>query len=155
MREFATKILVSTLLFHSEAYGLECEVTVPTMEQPDHTLSSTASHHWHGSNELAALIPADGQWAGMGPDRNYFDKFWWWRIGYVARGEEAQPDLTISATRTDGQALKVLITDATSGYGENWDAMLVGMEFPTEGCWKVTGSYQGHELQMTFRVGDE
>jgi hypothetical protein len=97
---------------------------------------------WYGGNNLAALLPVDGIWVGMGPEKNYRDKFWWWRSGYKAR-EEPQPDLSISAMRLDAPAPPVEIDRATNAYGPGWDAMLVGMEFPTGGCWEIRGTYNG------------
>lgn len=135
----------------SSAHGSECAVTVPNMENPFGD-TEVWSHGWYGSSDLAALIPKNGHWVGMGRSKNYGDKFWWWRQGYNAR-KETKPKLTISATKLDGQAPPVLVTDTTHGYGDNWDAMLTGMEFPTHGCWEVIGKYQGHELKITLSVG--
>ena len=137
----------------SPAYGSDCPVTVPDLESPEGTLNSSRYHGWHGTNDLAALIPIDGHWNGMGPERNYFDKFWWWRQGYSAI-KESKPNLIISGARLDGPAPSVLVTDTTSGFDENWNAMLVGMEFPTSGCWEVIGTYHGHQLKLILKVGD-
>lgn len=58
-----------------------CHVTLPESspvappgETPE---SSNSSHAWYGSEALAAFIPRDGIWVGMGPEKNYRDKFWW------------------------------------------------------------------------------
>jgi len=75
------------------------------------------THDWYGSSSLAALIPIDGQWIGVG--NQYANKFWWWREGFDAI-QEAKPDLVISALRLDGPAPPVLISDATSGVGKDW-----------------------------------
>ena len=144
--------LLTMFLVWLPAYGSECPVTVPNMEDPFGTTNPSSSHGWYGSDELTALIPKDGHWVGMGPDRNYSDKFWWWRRGYNAR-KEPNPELIISGTRLDGPASPVLVTDTTNGYGENWSTMLVGMEFPTAGCWEVIGKYGGNELKLIVKVG--
>ncbi len=156
MRGSVFCLVTAGLFFHPGIYASACDVTVPKMSDPIGSLASTNTRFgWHGSNELAALIPGDGNWTGMGSGKNYRDKFWWWRLGFNARSDEAQPDLTIHAHRIDGDAPMVFINNATSGYGESWDAMLVMMEFPTSGCWRVIGSYKGRELHMTLNVGKE
>jgi hypothetical protein len=107
---------------------------------------------WYGSDLLAALVPIDGKWIGMGPERAYRDKFWWWRRGFDARAEW-QPDLVISAVRLDGPASHFELARVTTGYGDEWDAMLFGMEFPSAGCWEVRGTYNGvQELTVVLQV---
>lgn len=64
------------------------------------------------------------------------------RAGYDAH-EDPNPGLTISAVRLDGLAPPMEIENATNARGNGWDAMLVGMEFPTEGCWEILGTYSG------------
>ena len=118
-------------------------------------LSST--HGWFGSERLAAAIPNDGVWIGMGQEEQYADKFWWWRKGYSAF-DEAKPKLKVSAVRLDGQDESLQIHKATNGRGVDgdWDAMLVGMYFPSPGCWKVQGTYKGvHELTLVLKVGND
>ena len=91
----------------------------------------------------------------MGPGRMYGDKFWWWRSGYSAF-EEPRPNLTISAIRLDGVAPDVEINNATNAFGDGWHAMLIGMEFPSAGCWKVVGTYNGsQQLAFVLLVGND
>jgi hypothetical protein len=120
-------------------------------------VNSNSSHAWYGGEALAALIPKNGIWTGMGPEKDFGDKFWWWRLGYDAKVEPV-PDLEITARRLDGSAASIRVSNATSGYSSNrnviWNSMLVGMEFPTSGCWEVTGTYNAVEtLILVFQVG--
>jgi hypothetical protein len=72
----------------------------------------------------------------MGPDRNHGDEFWWWREAYSGH-EEPVPDLP---------APPVSIERATHARIQGGrDLMLTFMEFPTEGCWEVRGTYQGSQ----------
>ena len=132
----------------------ECPVSVAQIEEFEGTLKSSVTHGWHGNENLAALIPADGRWIGMGASYNYRDKFWWWQKGFSAR---VHPDsaLNVSATKLDGSGVQFEAPKATSGYDPNWDAMLVLMEFPSPGCWQVTGVYKGSKLTVTLEVGDD
>jgi len=44
------------------------------------------------------------------------------------------------------------IDAATNAFGEGWSRMLVGMEFPSAGCWQVTAKYvyAGITHDLTF-----
>lgn len=119
--------------------------------------SSNSSHTWYGSEALAALIPKNGIWTGMGPESDFGDKFWWWRLGYDAKVEPV-PNLVIMARKLDGPTASVRVANATSGFSSNrnvmWNSMLVGMEFPTSGCWENTGTYNATEtLTIVVQVG--
>lgn len=135
----------------------ECPVTLPTQgltQDVPWPTEEGSDRAWYGSASLAAFVPTDGIWKGMGPERNYGDKFWWRRAGYDAH-EEAQPKLSIFALRLDGPALVVEIAQATNAYGGGSSVMLVGMEFPTHGCWMLWGTYkppQQRAQQLTVVV---
>jgi hypothetical protein len=109
----------------------DCSVTLPSSSAvlvPNS--ESDGSFAWYGSEALAVRLPADGRWKGMGPSRNFRDKFWIWRRGYDAK-TETRPALTFAGVK-----------------------MLVGMEFPSAGCWQVTATYvyAGITHDLTFVV---
>ena len=133
-------------------FASACPVSMPNLATPAGALPASKSHGWYGTDQLAALIPRDGHWSGMGPARNYGDKFWWWAAGY-SPSDDPVPNLVVSATQLDHQDSYSHSSKATHGYGDDWGAMLVGMEFPRAGCWQVTGSYRGRELRMVLEVG--
>ncbi|MEX0943249.1 MAG: hypothetical protein WD002_11980 [Pseudomonadales bacterium] len=64
--------------------------------------------------------------------------------------------MTITARQLDGDG-SIVIREATNGSNGSdnyrWDAMLVGMQFHSAGCWQVTGQYEGHELDVVLKVG--
>jgi hypothetical protein len=141
--------------------GDECQVTLaessPMAASGALPVSIDSSHAWYGGAALAALIPKNGVWNGMGPEHNYGDKFWWWRSGYDAKAESA-PNLNISARLLDGRNTEIEVSDATSGFSSdpevNWNSILIGMEFPSSGCWEITGMYDGVEsLIIVLHVG--
>ena len=153
MRPRDFSIALATLMLSYTLRATACEVSLPDRNDlPDSLLSVPAGFVWVGSPRLAAKIPESGHWTGMGPDRDYFDKWWWWREGYRAT-EEPDPELIITAVRLDATSRPILIQNATSAVGPGWEAMLVGMEFPTSGCWEVVGTYGDQELRFTFNVG--
>ncbi len=139
----------------SMAAGSACEIELPSSDNLSEPWKSNRAHGfaWFGSDELAAKIPEDGHWVGMGPEHDYGDKFWWWRKGYRAI-EEQRPELVVTANRLDRPAPPVRMDEATNAFGKNWDLMLIGMEFPTAGCWEVIGRYHGRELRFVLKVGD-
>lgn len=137
----------------SAADAADCQVSIPAATGLPDSLEGTDTHVWVGSPGLAALVPKDGHWTGMGADHNYRNKWWWWREGYRAI-DETRPELMILATRLDAPAAPVVRTGATSAFGEDWDRILVGMEFPASGCWDIFASYRGEELRFIFKVGN-
>jgi hypothetical protein len=138
-----------------------CQVTLwadsPVAASGALPIGPDSSHGWYGSEALAALIPKNGKWNGMGPKRNYGDKFWWWRRGFNAKLEPS-PQLVVSARRMDGQEGSFELANASSGYSSNpdsdWNSILIGMEFPSAGCWEIIGTYNDAEtLKFVMQVG--
>ena len=146
-------VLALGLVFPAVSSAFDCPVSVPTMGDPPGTLGSSTSRGWYGTYALAALIPRDGKWTGMGPGHGYRDKFWWWREGYYARSEPL-PDLVVTAEKLPDASIQTASSKATNASGGHWDAMLVLLEFPSPGCWRVTGRYQDERLQVILKVGD-
>ena len=112
----------------------DCPVTSPAQSMvPGAPPFEGPTRAWYGSPRLAALLPANGNWVGMGPERTYGDKFWWWRSGYNAH-EEPMPNLVVSATLLDRTGPNVEVRNATYAFGDGWQSLLVGMEFPSASC---------------------
>ena len=110
---------------------------------------------WYGSSSLWTAIWNDGIWYGLPNDlgSGYTQKIFWWRDGYVWN-EEPQPDLIVTGERLDVEAPPLLASKATNAYANDiGSAMLVGVDFPTGGCWKVTGQYGDAELSFVVWVG--
>jgi hypothetical protein len=133
-----------------------CPVTLPSGSPVDVPNSPSNSYYrWFGSDALAVNLKADGVWRGMGAKRHYRDKLWFWRRGYSAEAEPA-PALTLKAVKLDDgiDPKEFRNTTATNAYGPGWNQMLVGMEFPSAGCWQVTATYVsvGIEQELTFVV---
>ena len=63
------------------------------------------------------------------------------------------PDLTVTGRRLDAPAPPLLVSPPTNadapGLGPS---MLVGVNFPTLGCWKISGTYKGHTLSFVIWV---
>jgi hypothetical protein len=67
--------------------------------------------------------------------------------------EDPEPALLVTAARLDGDAPLVTASKATTASaGDIGSAMLVGVELPTLGCWKINGKYGEEELSFVVWV---
>ena len=113
-----------------------------------------ASETWYGSETLAVMLPVDGVWRGMGPKHNYRDKLFWWSYGF-SPGPES--NLVVKGRRLDGESPAADISRTTNAHSSSlggW-TMLVAVEFPTAGCWEITGEYLGQKLAFIVAVRSE
>jgi hypothetical protein len=136
----------------------DCPLTVPqdpafTAPEPYSPNAPFLTQFWFGSKHLWTALPIDGIWAGLPHNpEGYTQKVFWWREGYVWT-EEPQPDLKVIGERLDASAPPLIVSEATNAYaGDIGSAMLVGVDFPTLGCWKITGYYRDSELSFVVWV---
>jgi hypothetical protein len=99
---------------------------------------------WYGDNDkLAVDLPIDGVYRVPGPDfPNLGAKIAWWR--YLA----GTVDITARRLHATAPEIRTKSTEGYGGSGFNSSAI----EFTSEGCWRVTGSLQGHELSFVMLV---
>jgi hypothetical protein len=109
---------------------------------------------WYGRDSLWTAVPQDATWANLPKNpEGYTQKVFWWRRGY-SWTEEAEPQLAVSGRRIDAPAPPLQASKATNAYaGDIGPAMLVGVDFPTTGCWEITGRYADAELSFVVWVG--
>jgi hypothetical protein len=106
---------------------------------------------WYGSEGLWTALHTNGVWSGL-PDNptGYTQKIVWWREGYIWN-QEPEPSLVVTGKRVDGEAPPFRVADANGVYADDMgSAMMMGVDFPTLGCWEITGQYEDSEL--TFVV---
>jgi len=132
-----------------------CPVTVPqepafTPPEPYDSLGFEGEF-WFGSNSLWTALPQDGTWESLPHNpEGYTQKVFWWREGYVW---DKEPDLTVTGERLDSKTSPLIASKATNAYASDiGSAMLVGVDFPTPGCWKIAGKYGDAELSFVIRV---
>ena len=135
-----------------------CPVTVPqdppfTAPEPYSPNAPFPTQFWFGSEHLWTALPIDGIWAGLPHNpEGYTQKVFWWREGYVWN-EEPEPDLIVTGERLDAIAPRLIVSKATNAYASDiGSAMLVGVDFPTLGCWKITGQYGDAELSFVIWI---
>jgi hypothetical protein len=136
----------------------DCPITVPqdppfAAPAPYSAGSSFDWDFWYGSNSLWTAVPKNGVWFGLPHNpEGYTQKVFWWREGYVWT-EESEPALTVTGERLDAAAPPLNASKATNAYASDiGSAMLVGVDFPTLGCWKITGQYQNSALSFVVWV---
>jgi hypothetical protein len=131
-----------------------CPVTKPTMpfHPPAPALANPpATYHerWYGTPDLWTMLPSGGQvWTANGlpsdPSGAVGNKMFWWSRDWSASKEPA-PAIAVSGLRLDGGGT-FGISGGTNAIADFGIAMLVGVEFPSRGCWQVTATYRGHSL---------
>jgi hypothetical protein len=78
-------------------------------------------------------------------------KTFWWSADW-SPDEEPEPAITVVGTRLDGPGSFTFGpgTNASADFGT---AMLVGIDIPTEGCWRLTATYRDRYLSYVVQVG--
>src|SRR5258708_37218363 len=135
-----------------------CPVTQPHQPMfaappPNQATAPWANEFWYGTESLWTALPRSGAWNGLPHNpEGYTQKVFWWRKGY-SWTEEPKPALTVTGQRIDMPAPPLNVSTATNAFAEDiQSAMLVGVDFPTLGCWKITGRYADAELSFVVWV---
>lgn len=135
----------------------DCPVTVPQespfVPPPPYDRLGFVGEFWYGSNALWTAVRRDGTWSALPHNPGgYTQKVFWWREGYSI-SEEPEPALTVTAERLDGEAPSIKGSKATNASASDiGSAMLLGMDLPTLGCWRITGNYGEEELSFVMWV---
>ena len=128
-----------------------CPVTVP-QEPPfippaPYSEQGNEGDFWYGSNALWISFPRSGVWSKLPHDSHgYSQKIPWWSEGYDWQ-KEPQPALQVTGERLDAKVPPLNASTANGAYVEGiGSAMTMGADFPSFGCWKITGKYKEAEL---------
>jgi len=134
-----------------------CPITVPqdplfTPPAP-YDAMGFEGEFWYGSNALWTAVRQNGVWEALPHNpEGYTQKVFWWRDGYVWT-EEPDPELIVTGERLDAPAAPLHASEATNASASDiGSAMLVGVDMPTLGCWKITGKYGDVELSFVVWV---
>jgi len=136
---------------------VSCPVTVPQrpafIPPVPYDALGIKDYFWYGSSSLWTELPADAVWASLPHNpEGYTQKVFWWRDGYVW-DKEPEPILIVTGERLDASAPPLNVSGATNAFASDiGSAMLVGVDFPTLGCWKITGKYKEAELSFVVWV---
>jgi len=135
-----------------------CPVTQPPEPQftpppPYPPSAPSPNYFWYGTDSLWTVIPDDGVWAALPHNpEGYTQKVFWWREGY-SWTEEPDPQLTVTGQRLDAPTAPLNVSQATNAFAADiQSAMLVGVDFPTLGCWEISGHYADAELSFVVFI---
>ncbi len=112
---------------------------------------------WFGTQKLWTVLPTSGEWRGLRgynpTDLSYRQKLFWWRQGsyWVA---EPRPKLIVTGRQLDASEPPLIVSGPHAGYREQdtKSFMVVAVDFPTLGCWEITGDYEGDKLSYVVWV---
>jgi hypothetical protein len=153
-------VIVARPNTNGTAGSATCQVTVPTeaFVPPDPFPSvptSEGTARWYGTPHLWTMLQADGDtWtrAVVAPHA-FNEKLFWWSTDW-SPSAEPQPAITVTAERLDGSGTATG-TDPTNATAEFGTAMLVGLELPDAGCWRISATYRGTTLSYVVRAADD
>lgn len=124
----------------------------PPSPYPATPPSNYVGEFWYGTPELWTMLRTDGTWSSLPQSGvGYTQKVFWWRQGYDMN-TEPNPKLTVTGKRLDAQAPPLSASSATNASADFGEAMLVGVDIPTFGCWEITGQYNGTELSFVVWI---
>ena len=108
---------------------------------------------WYGDPALWTMLDRDGEiWSDLPRDEHgYGQKTFWWSTAWTPR-EEQQPAITVTGTRLDGDSSFSAGSPGTNATADFGTAMLVGVDIPAAGCWRLTGAYRGARLSYVVLV---
>ena len=112
---------------------------------------------WYGTARLWTSLPANGTWRGLPHytlgDPTFRQKLFYWRQGYNLQSE-SPPHLTVTGKRLDDSAPPLAADEANAGWQSDKEHpfIVTGVNFPTLGCWEVTGDYHGDKLTFVVWV---
>jgi hypothetical protein len=133
-----------------------CPVTLPTdpifeAPEPFSAIAPWDRTFWFGTEHLWTALDTDGVWEGLPKNpEGYTQKIMWWSSLFSLK-DELEPALVVFGRRLDAKAPEMRSDGATNAMADDiGEAMLTGVDFPTEGCWEVTGQYK--KTGLTFVV---
>jgi hypothetical protein len=127
----------------------------PFTPSPPYSPSAPGTgNFWYGTGLLWTVVPEDGTWSGLPLNSDgYTQKVLWWREGYSWK-DDPTPQLTVTGRRLDAPAPPLNVSRATNAFAEDiQSAMMVGVDFPTLGCWEIAGKVADAELSFVVWVG--
>jgi hypothetical protein len=134
-------------------FAADCPVTKPpnpVFTPPPSYPQAQGNSYYVGTPKLWVLVYA-APWSDLPRwPEGYRQKIAWWSDGYDAKADPL-PSIAISGRRLDGNAPPMVVTGA-NGSWTNVDFIMSGVNFPTTGCWEITGKFKGAKVQFVVWV---
>lgn len=157
---FAPSAVIADELVSSTETDGGCPVTRGTdgLLEPD-------SRNLYGSEALAVALPADGTWAVTAPNARIAVKLFWRSAGFRPGMEQ---HLKVGIENLNGGLNDAVVKGVTNAnsvpedlekaqsddeWQDGWQ-MLIGIDFPSPGCWEITGEYLGQSLTFVVETVD-
>ena len=108
---------------------------------------------WFGTEALAVMLPRDGIWPTTVPGHLIAVKLFWYSSGFEAGMER---NFAGRIERIDEGPIDAVLSSPTNAGGESLGAwtILTGIDFPSAGCWRITGEYLGQSLTFVVETVD-
>lgn len=142
----------------NDGRGGSCPVTTPNpafvAPAPYPAFPPDDRQAWIGTSQLWTMLDLEGQVEDA--ENAAFPiglKTFWWSSNWAGMRQEPQPNLTVIATRLDGDesvSAEQATNAATGSLGG--EAMLAGIELPSPGCWRLAAEYRGAALSYVLFV---
>jgi hypothetical protein len=113
---------------------------------------------WYGAADLWTMLDVDGQiegpWVAADPP-DLPQKTFWWSVHFQPdRTGEWEPAITVTGRRLDAPGSFRFGDPGTNASADFGTSMLVGIDYPTVGCWELTARYRDATLSYVVRVFD-
>lgn len=110
---------------------------------------------WYGDARLFTMLDLQGEaWVGLPRGvEGLGQKTFWWSEGFDVDAEPS-PSISVAGERLDGGGRFVAPGPGTNATADFGSAMLVGIDIPSTGCWRLTATYEGADLSIVVWVGD-
>jgi len=145
-----------------------CPVTKPPAQPfvppPPYWTDHGTDAFWFGTRKLWILLPNNGTWHVLPIDSQgqiahaarditaYSQKLAWYREGYDWRSDpqREQPMMKVTGERQGAPAPPLAAHANTVTARPPY--IMVGVDIPTLGCWKITGHFEDTELSFVVWV---
>lgn len=133
-----------------------CPVTRPDppfVPPPGFMATPPVNESGWGSAALWTLLHDDGEdWTGLAQTSTGLrQKTFWWSADWSLEAEP-EPAITVFARRLDGTGTLTFGPGTNASASAFGTAMLVGIDLPTGGCWKISARYRSAELAYVVWV---
>ena len=110
---------------------------------------------WYGTAHLWTMLSPQGEIWGpwVRQDSGLPQKTFWWSADWVPQ-DELQPSITVSGRRLDASGSFRFGDPGTNATADFGTAMLVGIDIPDYGCWRITARYRDASLSYVVSVVD-
>ena len=114
-----------------------------------------SSVFWYGTDRFWTQLPTNAIWSQG-------EKTFWFRQDWARYRNHTGPDqwipekdaakLEVTARRLDGVAPLPEVLKANSSHSGGGALLIGGINFPTPGCWEISGRYESDELSFVVWV---